>query len=185
MSNTVGFAEVKVFGVYLLGSGNLPANDPPPTSPAALVGMGGSLKTLVTHTGWTEGQTFQTGVTFVFPPNTQVPFTSGGVTYDVDYVSSRDGSSATNLSYAAMTSRSFHTGVSSTPCSWTGRCGRYRKASHKRPGGRRAPGTVARPSGWIERLAPQGCPGRSPAGLKVATNFSHRVSVSALLSRCG
>jgi prepilin-type processing-associated H-X9-DG protein len=110
LSNTVGFAEVKVFGAYLLGAGSFPPNTPPPADPAALVALGGSLKTNVTHTGWTEGQTFQTGLTFVFPPNTQVPFTSGGTTYDVDYVSSRDGSSATKLSYAAMTARSFHGG---------------------------------------------------------------------------
>jgi prepilin-type N-terminal cleavage/methylation domain-containing protein/prepilin-type processing-associated H-X9-DG protein len=110
MSNTVGFAEVKVFGAYLLGTGSLPAGAPPPLSPAALVAMGGSLKTQVTHTGWTEGQTFQTGVTFVFPQNTIVPYTSSGTTYDVDWVSSRDGSSA-NRSFAAMTSRSFHPGA--------------------------------------------------------------------------
>jgi prepilin-type N-terminal cleavage/methylation domain-containing protein/prepilin-type processing-associated H-X9-DG protein len=110
MSNTVGFAEVKVFGAYLLGTGSFPPNTPPPADPAALVALGGTLKTDVTHTGWTEGQTFQTGLTFVFPPNTQVPFTSNGTTYDVDYVSSRDGSSATKLSYAAMTARSFHGG---------------------------------------------------------------------------
>jgi prepilin-type processing-associated H-X9-DG protein len=110
LSNTVGFAEVKVFGTYLLGSGSFPLNTPPPADPAALVALGGSLKTDVTHTGWTEGQTFQTGLTFVFPPNTQVPFVSNGTTYDVDYVSSRDGSSATKLSYAAMTARSFHGG---------------------------------------------------------------------------
>jgi prepilin-type N-terminal cleavage/methylation domain-containing protein len=111
MSNTVGFTEVKVFGAYLLSGGSLPANTPPPTSPAALVAMGGTLKTLVSHTGWTEGQTFQTGVTFVFPPNTQVAYSSGGVTYDVDWVSVRDGSSATALSYDAMNARSFHPGV--------------------------------------------------------------------------
>jgi prepilin-type N-terminal cleavage/methylation domain-containing protein/prepilin-type processing-associated H-X9-DG protein len=110
LSNTVGFAEVKVFGAYLLGNASFPPNTPPPADPAALVALGGSLKTDVTHTGWTEGQTFQTGLTFVFPPNTVVPFTSNGTTYDVDYVSSRDGSSATKLSYAAMTARSFHGG---------------------------------------------------------------------------
>jgi len=110
LSNTVGFAEVKVFGAYLLGTGSFQHNTPPPADPAALVALGGTLKTNVTHTGWTEGQTFQTGLTFVFPPNTQVPFVSNGATYDVDYVSSRDGSSATKLSYAAMTARSFHGG---------------------------------------------------------------------------
>jgi prepilin-type N-terminal cleavage/methylation domain-containing protein/prepilin-type processing-associated H-X9-DG protein len=112
LSNTVGFAEVKAFGAYLFGNKGLPATTPPPGSPADVLALGGSLKTLVTHTGWTEGQTFQTGVTFVLPPNTPVPYTdpAGTGTYDVDYVSSRDGSSATNLSFAAMTSRSYHAG---------------------------------------------------------------------------
>jgi prepilin-type N-terminal cleavage/methylation domain-containing protein/prepilin-type processing-associated H-X9-DG protein len=110
-SNTVGLAEVKAYTSYLLGTGlpNVP-NAPPPSSPAALFALGGSLKINVAHTGWTEGQTFQTGLTFVFTPNMPVLYTSGGGTYDVDYVSSRDGSSATRLSYAAMTARSYHTG---------------------------------------------------------------------------
>ncbi|MBS0266314.1 MAG: DUF1559 domain-containing protein, partial [Planctomycetes bacterium] len=33
-----------------------------------------------------------------------------GTAYDVDYISNRDGSSATRYSYDAVTSRSFHTG---------------------------------------------------------------------------
>jgi prepilin-type N-terminal cleavage/methylation domain-containing protein/prepilin-type processing-associated H-X9-DG protein len=111
MSQTIGFAEVKAYGSYLLNTG-VPGSlgAPAPNSPAALLSLGGSLKPSVTHTGWTEGQTFQTGVTFVLTPNTQVPYASGGTTYDVDYVSNRDGSSATRPSYAAMTARSYHTG---------------------------------------------------------------------------
>jgi prepilin-type N-terminal cleavage/methylation domain-containing protein len=108
-SNTVGFAEVKAYGSYLLGTGALAANAPLPATPAAVPALGGKFSSNA-HTGWTEGQTFQTGVTFVFPPNTAVPFTNptDGATYDVDYVSTRDGSSATKLSYAAMTARSYH-----------------------------------------------------------------------------
>jgi prepilin-type N-terminal cleavage/methylation domain-containing protein/prepilin-type processing-associated H-X9-DG protein len=112
-SNTVGFAEVKAWGEYFLGGS--PTSQPPDT-PAALLALGGSLKaatipTTGSHTGWTEGQTFQTGVTFVFPPNTVVSYTApDGTAHDVDYVSSRDGSSATAISYAAMTSRSYHAG---------------------------------------------------------------------------
>jgi prepilin-type N-terminal cleavage/methylation domain-containing protein len=111
LSNTVGLAEVKAFGAYNLGSAALPAGTPPPTSAADVLALGGSLKPDVTHTGWTEGQTFQTGVTFVLPPNTKVPFTSGGAAHDMDFVSNRDGSSATKLSYAAMTARSYHIGL--------------------------------------------------------------------------
>jgi prepilin-type N-terminal cleavage/methylation domain-containing protein/prepilin-type processing-associated H-X9-DG protein len=107
LSNTVGFAEVKAYGAYLLGGAPGPT---PPATPADQLALGGSIKIDSTHTGWTEGQTFHNGVTFVFPPNTEVKFTSGGVDYDVDYVSSRDGSSATAISYASMISRSYHAG---------------------------------------------------------------------------
>jgi prepilin-type N-terminal cleavage/methylation domain-containing protein len=111
MSQTIGFAEVKAYGSYLLNTG-VPGSlgAPSPNTPADLLALGGTLKPTVTHTGWTEGQTFQTGFTFVLTPNAQVPYNNGGASVDVDYVSSRDGSSATRPSYAAMTSRSYHTG---------------------------------------------------------------------------
>jgi prepilin-type N-terminal cleavage/methylation domain-containing protein len=110
-SNTVGFAEVQAYSSYLLGTGKPTALQAPiPSSVAATLAFGGSLKASVGHTGWTEGQTFQTGVTFVHTPNTAVVFTDPTGTYNVDYVSNRDGSSATVLSYAAVTSRSYHIG---------------------------------------------------------------------------
>jgi prepilin-type processing-associated H-X9-DG protein len=110
LSNTIGFCEVKAYGSYFLGNGQPNTrNAPPPSSPSAMLALGGSLKSSVAHTGWTEGQTFQTGFTFVFTPNTVVSYTDpSGQNYDVDYVSSRDGSSATRLSFAAMTARSYH-----------------------------------------------------------------------------
>jgi prepilin-type processing-associated H-X9-DG protein len=107
----VGFAEVKAFTSYLLGNGQPSApGAPPPANPAATLAFGGSLKAAVGHTGWTEGQTFQTGVTFVHPPNTVVLYVDASGEYDVDYISSRDGSSATILSYDAVTARSYHSG---------------------------------------------------------------------------
>ena len=54
--------------------------------------------------------TRQTGVTTCFPPNTRVPYTSGGVLYDIDFNSMREGQTATAITYAAVTSRSYHTG---------------------------------------------------------------------------
>jgi prepilin-type N-terminal cleavage/methylation domain-containing protein/prepilin-type processing-associated H-X9-DG protein len=112
LSNTVGLAEVKAYGSYLLGTtGPFTPGAPAPNSPAALLALGDSLKANISHTGWTEGQTFQTGLTFVFPPNTPVIYTDAADNkYDVDFVSVRDGSSATKLSYAAMTARSYHSG---------------------------------------------------------------------------
>jgi prepilin-type N-terminal cleavage/methylation domain-containing protein/prepilin-type processing-associated H-X9-DG protein len=108
LSNTVGFAEVKAYTSYLLGGA---PSASPPNTPADQLALGGSLKAISGHTGWTEGQTFQTGVTFALTPNTVVNYASGGVTYDVDYVFSRDGSSASAPSYASVISRSYHTGV--------------------------------------------------------------------------
>jgi prepilin-type processing-associated H-X9-DG protein len=109
-SHTVGFAEVEAFQPYLLGG--TPPNAllvPPPANPAALLTYGGNLST-TGHTGWTEGQTFQTGFTFAFTPNTVVKFSNATGTHNVDYISSRDGSSATAYSYDAVTSRSYHAG---------------------------------------------------------------------------
>jgi prepilin-type N-terminal cleavage/methylation domain-containing protein/prepilin-type processing-associated H-X9-DG protein len=109
-STTVGFADVKAFGTYLRGTGT--SQVMPPTTAADVVALGGTIKLQVAHTGWTEGQTFQTGLTFVLPPNTYVPYlnSADGITYDVDWVSGLDGASATAISRAAMTSRSYHTG---------------------------------------------------------------------------
>ena len=45
-----------------------------------------------------------------FTPNTLVAHASGGVTYSIDFNSSREGKTLTNPTYAAVTSRSFHPG---------------------------------------------------------------------------
>src|SRR6185503_8574903 len=83
-------------------------NVPPPSTPAAVVAYGGQLKE-VGHTECTDSPVHQTGFTFVFTPNTKVPFVGGGQQYDVDFVSSREGVSATRFTYASITARSYHT----------------------------------------------------------------------------
>jgi prepilin-type N-terminal cleavage/methylation domain-containing protein/prepilin-type processing-associated H-X9-DG protein len=109
-STTVGFAEVKAFGSYLKGTGTPPTAAP--ATAAGVLALGGTIKTLVAHTGWTEGNTFQTGLTFTLPPNTYVPYLNpaDGMTYDVDWISTLDGSSTTVISYASVISRSYHSG---------------------------------------------------------------------------
>jgi prepilin-type N-terminal cleavage/methylation domain-containing protein/prepilin-type processing-associated H-X9-DG protein len=108
LSNTVGFAEVKAFWPALR-DGTAPATAP--TSPSAVAGFGGTLKPDSGHTEWVEGRAAQTGFTTVFTPNTVVPYSSGGTNYDVDFISASEGKSTTNITYAALTSRSYHTGV--------------------------------------------------------------------------
>ncbi len=113
-SNTVGYAEVKAYTWLLKTNASLPANTaiPAPTA-AAVLALGGTLGTTPSgHTSWTEAQTFHNGFTFVLPPNTKVPFTNpaDGSIVDVDQLSGNEGS-ATRISFDAVTSRSFHSGV--------------------------------------------------------------------------
>jgi prepilin-type N-terminal cleavage/methylation domain-containing protein len=114
MSNTVAFAEVKAFTWVRVSNTSLAATTPPPTGPADVLGMGGTLTVTGDpsgHTGWTEAQTFHTGVTFALTPNTRVLLNVGGTDYDIDQLASRMGSSATRISFDVVTSRSYHTSL--------------------------------------------------------------------------
>jgi prepilin-type N-terminal cleavage/methylation domain-containing protein/prepilin-type processing-associated H-X9-DG protein len=110
-SNTVGLAEVKAFQPFLRGSGNpatVPA--PMPNNPNDVLAYGGILKE-TGHTEWVDAKVHETGFTACFPPNTKVAYAANGKTYDVDFISSTDsGNPGTPPTYAAVTSRSWHTG---------------------------------------------------------------------------
>ena len=108
-SNTVGFAEVKAYTPYFRNGGNPAAiGAPAPTDPTAVAAYGGEFKADLGHTEWVDARVHQTGFTTCFPPNTKVPYSSGGVNYDIDFNSMREGQSATGITYAAVTSRSYH-----------------------------------------------------------------------------
>ena len=122
MSKTLCAAEVKAFTPYMRntsdpGSGFPPNN--PPADPAAVAGLagGGQAKlgpdtnSCTGHTEWPDGRVHHTGFTTTFPPNTRVPFASGGQEYDIDYNSMQEGKSATARTFAAITARSYHQGV--------------------------------------------------------------------------
>lgn len=109
-THTVGFAEVKAYTPFLYAGGASSVSvwtSLPPNSPAEVVALGGNL-TQNGHTGWTEGQAYATGVTTTLPPNTPVIFTSGGLNYDVDWISIHEGTSPTIPTLAVVTARSFH-----------------------------------------------------------------------------
>jgi prepilin-type N-terminal cleavage/methylation domain-containing protein len=111
LSNTIAMGEVKAFTPLLHDAGNPnAAGTPIPTSAASLISLGGQFSAGVGHTGWTESPAFQTGLTFVFGPNTSVSYQNAGTTYDVDWDSRREGASATQMTYAAITARSYHAG---------------------------------------------------------------------------
>ena len=107
-SNTLGMAEVKAYNPVLSGSG-APAGLGAPATPADVLGYGGTLK-LTGHTEWVDFKSSETQFTATFPPNTVVPYTAGGATYDVDFVSSSEGKVVSLPTYAAVTARSYHTG---------------------------------------------------------------------------
>jgi prepilin-type N-terminal cleavage/methylation domain-containing protein/prepilin-type processing-associated H-X9-DG protein len=111
LSNTLAFGEVKAYQPALRNSGvPVGANVPPPASPAEVVAYGGSFATDWSHTEWVNGEVLQTGMTTAFPPNTVIPYTQDGQTYDVDFTCQRLGNSTTIRTYLVVTSRSYHSG---------------------------------------------------------------------------
>jgi prepilin-type N-terminal cleavage/methylation domain-containing protein/prepilin-type processing-associated H-X9-DG protein len=110
LSNTLGMAEIKAYTPYLRDGGSPGGSGAVrPTDPNAIAGLAGSFKADSGHTEWVDARVHQSGVTTTFPPNTKVPFSSGGVNYDIDFNSSREGQTTTAPTYAVITSRSYHT----------------------------------------------------------------------------
>jgi len=116
LSNTLLAAEVKAYTPYLRDAG-IASVPPIPTDPGAIAAFGGTAKmgpnlsNNTGHTEWGEGTAQQTGVTTTFRPNTVVPFVSGGQTYDIDFNNMTEGGSTTAPTFAAITSRSYHSGL--------------------------------------------------------------------------
>ncbi|WZO97532.1 DUF1559 domain-containing protein [Isosphaeraceae bacterium EP7] len=112
LSNTLGAAETKAYQPNLWDT-KVPATTgtAAPTTPATLnTYLSGGTFDSNGHTEWIEGDIHETGFTTTFTPNTKVPYTSGGLVYDVDFTSMRDGESINLPTYGAITSRSFHPG---------------------------------------------------------------------------
>ena len=118
MSTTLCAGEVRAFTSYFRNT-----IDPGPTAPAsasdlaafaagAQFKLGPSTNDNTGHTEWCDGRVHHSGITTVFTPNTLVEYLhTDGRTYDVDYNSQQEGRSATQPSYAAVTSRSYHAGM--------------------------------------------------------------------------
>ncbi len=112
MSNTLAAAEVKAFQPNLWDTNNPNTlGVAAPANPAAAAAFYGGTFDTNGHTEWVEGDVHEGGFTTTFVPNADVPYTTGGVTYSIDLTSMRDGESTTVPTYAAVTSRSFHTGT--------------------------------------------------------------------------
>ena len=107
-SNTLGFAEVKAYTYYLRDVGVL--SNPPIPAPTGLTGLGGTIKNSG-HTEWVDGRVHQSGFTTTFVPNTRCPHNDAGTVRDIDFINVREGNSATDPTYAAVTARSHHVGI--------------------------------------------------------------------------
>ncbi len=118
-SNTLMAAEVRSYTPYLRNTNEDPGPNPP-NSPAFTTGftaaagdinMGSSLMQNTGHTEWADGLSQQSGFTTTYPPNTVVPYQTGGQSFDIDYISWREGTHATRVAYGAITARSYHSGI--------------------------------------------------------------------------
>ncbi len=114
MSNTLCLSEVKAFTSYIRNTA-----DPgpiPPTDPNAFLSytgdrkLGPNLHQNSGHTEWCDGRVHHSGFTTVFRPNTIVPYVYNGDTYDIDFNSVQEGKKNNQSSFAAVTSRSYHSG---------------------------------------------------------------------------
>jgi len=115
LSNTLMISEVKAF-TGSFRTTTTPMSATPPVNPSDVCGFGGTAKVGPNpsdnggHVEWVDGKTFETGVTTTFTPNTVVSCSSGGMSYDIDFVNQTEGSSLTVSTYAVLTSRSYHPG---------------------------------------------------------------------------
>jgi hypothetical protein len=118
-SNTVMFSEVKAYTPYFR-DGSV-SNLAIPSDPSEIAGLPndgrGDVDSIrqTGHTEWVDGRVHHSSFTAVFSPNTLVPLTDGNTTLDVDWTSMREGRTADQPTYSAITSRSYHQGgVNST-----------------------------------------------------------------------
>jgi prepilin-type N-terminal cleavage/methylation domain-containing protein/prepilin-type processing-associated H-X9-DG protein len=113
LSNTLAVAEVKGYTTRVSATPNTTvyaSPPPPPASPGdiAAYSLAAFDPSRNTHVEWVDGKVHETGFTAVFTPNTLVAYPAGGTSYDVDFITATES----NLgdTYAAVTSRSYHTG---------------------------------------------------------------------------
>lgn len=118
LSKTLMAAEIKMWSPYYSGTTAIATM---PTTTSSICGLGGSTPKMgpnptdnKEHTEWGDGKVQQTGFTTTFTPNTNVACTYNGAIYDVDYVGSGEGKSTTVATYAAVTARSYHSGLVNT-----------------------------------------------------------------------
>ncbi|MEI6238914.1 MAG: DUF1559 domain-containing protein [Planctomycetia bacterium] len=108
LSKTLALAEVKARTPRSQEVSSMPTSTPTSPAAAGALAAGGTFAELG-HTEWVCGRALHIGLTTTFPPNTAVPYThSDGREYDVDVCGPREGTTATAVTRAVVTSRSHH-----------------------------------------------------------------------------
>jgi prepilin-type N-terminal cleavage/methylation domain-containing protein len=129
-SNTLAAAEVKSWQAYTRNTGTTVVPPIPANAAEVLTYVSGGTPDRVDppteHSEWANGHSHHSGFTATLTPNTVVNWVvtstiSGGSgtsaytvppgTYNCDFASRQEGSNSTKVSYSAVTSRSYHTGV--------------------------------------------------------------------------
>lgn len=119
LSKTLMLSEVKAWMPYKRDGGSAPTTAP--TDPQELCSQSGEEKTDTGHTEWIDGRVHQAGFTATFTPNSEMVCSIGGQEVDSDFNSYRVRTDNTATSeptydpsapptYAAVTSRSYHSG---------------------------------------------------------------------------
>jgi prepilin-type N-terminal cleavage/methylation domain-containing protein len=111
-THTALAAEVRAWQPYTRNGGPATIEPPNNVAEAALIAASGAQFKNTGHTEWPDGRVHHTGFTTTLTPNSFVPYTVDGETYDVDFNSWQEGKSGINghPSYAVVTSRSYHPG---------------------------------------------------------------------------
>ncbi len=114
LSNTICATDVKAFTSYIRNASSydpsLPIDETHFLNVAGELKLGHDLQNNTGHSVWTDGRVHHAGMTVTFTPNSQVKYVFEGRDFDIDFNSQQEGRDLVNRTYAAVTSRSGHTG---------------------------------------------------------------------------
>ena len=118
-SNTLLASEVYAWTAYTRNGGPPTTTQPTTAAEVAVIADSGLKDRILPdtqdgtgHTEWANGHCHHSGFTTTLPPNTDVAYSYSGTTYHhTDFNSRQEGSHLTSVSYAVLTSRSYHTGM--------------------------------------------------------------------------
>jgi prepilin-type N-terminal cleavage/methylation domain-containing protein/prepilin-type processing-associated H-X9-DG protein len=106
-SNTAGMADVKTFQPSVVNFNIIAPVEAPASPNDVIFRSGGTLDKDTAHTSWAEGLGIYSALTFVFPPNTAIPYTApNGMTFDIDWAATTNTGDVVGVILA----RSYHRG---------------------------------------------------------------------------